>query len=402
MNVANLGNGTILTTYVDQDAPHSFPSNLPGFTDFTTSGQLFVANAAPQSQIIDGQLVIDPTPQINVTDSAGGNFFATGNNADVLNITNLSTNVDKVWGSGTGETISLTGVFVASGTDGNASGHSTIIGGSDSVTHFHNTLWGGAGSDVLWGGGLSAIHAGNGAAQTLNGGRWANAADTLYTASGNDTVNTWNGNDVIYGWNNDGTGTHWQDGKNTINTGSGSDTIYSGQNTNIYGVGIGDTQHSGRGVTEVYGATVGGASSTIVTGQNDFYIGLDAGNASIQGGTGRLFVWNGSGSDTIKLGSGSDTINLTNTGSSSIVGGTGQDTVNYWSSASNATVLGGSNTTVNVVDQAASISGVTHNDGTTTFTFGSGSSAHSLTVDNKVHITWGHAADLTSFKDFKG
>ncbi|MCW2274519.1 hypothetical protein GJ654_15025 [Rhodoblastus acidophilus] len=390
-----------MTTYVDQGLPHTFDASTVGFSNFTTSGQLLIADAQPSVDLINGEVVVG-TPTINVTDSAGGNFFVTGANVNGENLTiaNLGSALDNVWGSGAGETITLAqGPFVASGTGENASGHSTIIGGTDSVTHYANTLWGGNGSDVLWGGGLSAVHAGNGANQVLNGGQWSTSADTLYTASGNDVVNTWNGNDVIYGWNNDGTGQHWTDGNNTIFTGSGSDTIYSGAHTDIYGVAVGDTLHSGTGVTEVVGATVAGAMSNIVAGENNMYIGLGMGNASIEGGTGKLFVWNGEGSDTIKLGSADDVVNLTNTGSSSILGAAGNDTVNYWSSESNATVLAGTSTgtTVNIVDQGKAITGVTHNDGTTTFTFGN----HSLTVDQNVHLTWGQAADLSDFNTFK-
>jgi hypothetical protein len=395
LNVANLGTGTIQTTYVDKDPPHTFPSNLPGFTAFQSSGQLFIADA-PTPINPDGTL--GDTPQINVTDYAGGNYFATGVNPDILNITNLSSNVDLVWGSGSGETIILDGTFVASGTGGNASGHSTIIGGQDSLNYHQNTLWGGAGSDELWGGGRSVVHAGNGE-QTINAGQWATAADTVYTAAGHDTVNTWNGNDLIYGYNTDGQGNLYTDGYNTIYTGSGSDTIYAGQHTEIYGVSVGDTAHSGTGVTEIFGATVSGATTSIVAGENNMYIGLDAGNASIEGGTGKLFIWNGSGSDTIKLGAGDDIVNLANTGSSSIYGASGNDTVNYVSDKSNATVLGGG--TVNIVDQTTAITGTDNKDGTTTYTFGSGSSAHTLTVDGNVQITWGKAADTSSFDTWK-
>ena len=389
LHVSGLGAGTILTTYVDTGWPHVFNASTTGFSNFTTSGQLLIADALG----LGGGL-----PSIFVTDSAGGNVFATGIHPDKLTINNLSMLRDTVYGSGTGEQIYLgLGSFLAGA---GATGASTIVAGTDSASHFHNELWGGqsGATNELWGGGLTEIFANN-ATATLNAGRWSTSADTIHTGAGHDTVNTWNGNDLIYGYNVDSNGGRWADGSNTIFTGSGSDTIFAGTNSAIYGVN--DTVHPGTGVTEIFGSDQASAHDTIVAYMNDMYIGGGdggwKGSMSIEGGSGRLFVWNGAGNETIKLGSGTDTINLVNTGSSSIVGGTGFDTINYWSSQSDATIIGGAHTTLNLVDTTLPGAGTSNADGTTTYNFG----AHTLTVGGQVSIVSGQAADLTSFAQFK-
>jgi len=430
LHFSNLSNAsTILTTFVDSAGPHVFNASTIGLSNFTTSGQLLIAD------------IFDPAGDnaLAVTDSAGGNYFVTGTFADQVTIDNLGSATDYVFGNGTGEAITLgQGSFVAyagagassihggsgagqylfADTTGSASAADTLVagagagqvldasyskgsnvlwGGSDSVSMVHNMLFGGDGSDVMWGGGLSLMKAGRGD-EYLHAGLWSNSADTLYASEGNDTLATWEGNDLIIGYNTDPLlGGRFTEGHNTIWTGSGNDTILAGKYSNISGVAIGDTEHTGTGKTFIWGSDDSGAQDTITAGMNDMYIGLNQGNTTINGGSGRLFAYNGYGADTINLGSGNDTILLTNIGSSSITGGTGNDTIYYWQN-SNATIHGGANTTVDLVDVGAYTT--SNANGVTTYTFSA--TGKTLTVDHaSVSTISGGSVAFTSYDQFK-
>jgi len=351
LNLANLGSAHILTTFVDSGAPHSFNSSTSGYSNFTSSGQLLIAD------VLDSRGVGNNS--VSVTDSAGGNYFAMGTFADTLYVDNQSANVDTIFG------------------DANGSGSAAA-----------ETIEMGAGDFKVYAGDNSSVMAGSGAA-------------TVYTGVGHDTVTLTSGDDVVYGWNNDGSGNRGVGGYNTINLGSGNSTVYLGQHSDVEGAGT-----SG-GVTRVFGAfdasgsgAVSTAADTIVANANDMYITLGMGSASVTGGSGRMFLYNGTGKETISLGSGNSTIDLINSGDSSITGGTGYETINFWVDKGDATIHGGAHTTVNVVDVVSGVGGnsavVTNADGTTTYNF----KTTSLTVDSSVTLTYSNAATTSDFNTF--
>jgi len=132
----------------------------------------------------------------------------------------------------------------------------TLYGGAGNdllaVSHGNNvlhgtvgfdTLQGGDGLDTLYGGGHSELHAGSGG-NFLYGGYSSTAMDTLYGGAGNDTLAVYQGNNQLHAFG----------GNDTLSSGTGNDTLFgsTGDDTFVIGGQLGhDTIIGGGGLDKI-------------------------------------------------------------------------------------------------------------------------------------------------------
>ena len=338
---AKLSTGLVIGSETGTDKISNF-SKLIGSTGNDTISGNSNANTLDGS---DGDDVIDGVGGVNtliagdgvdtlIARSGADTYDGSGDGADTVDYSNLTTAIDIVLNSDGNTTEStyghiLTEVENIIGTTSN----DAITGDSVNV----NIIDGFDGDDTLKGG--------------------MNSADILYGGTGNDTFLASSGGDSIYG----GTGTDTLDYSSIIGTAGVSlnlseNTIYNDGFASvnahvekieiIQGSSSNDTLH-GSGLAETF---YGNAGNDILNGDggSDTLYGV-AGNNTIDGGLGEDTLYAGTGNDKLIGGAGADTLDARDNGGDNTFigglgndkyyGGTGIDTLDYTTSESAITVL---------------------------------------------------------------
>lgn len=190
----------------------------------------------------------------------------------------------------------------------------------------NDVLQGGAGNDQLIGGSGADDLQGDAGADVLRGGEGADrmdggAGDDLLNGGvGDDSLDGGQGNDTLEGSTGDDILTDGQ-GDNVMDGGSGNDMLTGGTGIDLLTGGSGDDVLSGAGARDVL---KGGT-----------------GNDTLNGGDDKDKLYGGSGNDVINGGSGSDYINASK-GDDTIDAGQGRDKILL--GAGNDVVLGGADT----------------------------------------------------------
>jgi Ca2+-binding RTX toxin-like protein len=292
--------------------------------------------------------------------------------------------VKLIW-SGAGDTINGGGGQETIGGVQN----DTIIGGTgsefiDGSAGQQVIVGGTAGQETIWGGVGDTVYGGGDAAVTIGGGQY----DTIIGGTGTERIDGWLGHQLIIGGT---TGDEMLIGArtDTIQGGSGGNEFIdvtagyqqitggTGGNETIWG-GPGDTINGGGGAN----VTIGGvAFDTITGGSGTEFIDGSLGNQLITAGSGNETIWGGAG-DTITAGAGKALIGL-GAGPEFIgaptVGG-GADTVTGFNLGAGDRILVPNATTATV---NALLASATTANGSTTLTFGNGST---LTLAGIAHI----------------
>lgn len=170
-------------------------------------------------------------------------------------------------------------------------GSDTIVGDSVGRTDHEgrDTLFGGAGDDVLAVGGwrdedgdgvltIGELYTDGTFHETAYSG---SGADRVYGADGNDTLGGGFGSDALWGFD-------------------GNDTIYGGLNSDE---GSDDTIHGGAGDDQVFAA---GGEDSITGGDGDDTLFAGGGDDVARGGAGNDEIYGGAGDDTLYGGDGAD------------------------------------------------------------------------------------------------
>ena len=290
--------------------------------------------------------------------------------------------------SGTGHSTLAGGesqLFVGSGGDTlygglSAGAHDTLTAGTGdnllSVKYGANvlranegldTLRGGSGHDTLYGGGSTALYAGSGG-DTLYGGLSAGAHDTLASGAGNDLLSVTQGNNVLFGGA----------GFDTLQGGSGHDTLYGGGQSAMFAGSGGDTLYGGLGSS---------AHDTLTGGAGNDLLSVTQGNNSLYASGGMDTLYAGSGQDTLYAGS----------GDAKMYGSSGDTTFMVSGTTGNDTIIGGTGTSSVIIGGHSSTDAQykDNGDGSTTITFGAGSS-QSVTLSGI--DTLHYSGDNTDYK----
>ncbi len=304
------------------------------FTEIETQGN---TAAAPYELTKSGELFLfagSAGATAYVSDSRGGNILADPGNIDYLGplhgvrgdtliggASSMSLTVDKgnnvlIAGTGANTLIGGTGndtmygggdssLVAGSGNDVLRGGlllgaHDTLFGGAgkdvlrsvvgDSsmvAGTGHNTLYGGSGSDTLVGGGHTVIHAGTGNETIYADSSDAAARDTVYSGSGSDLMYGGAGNTVFRAGA----------GLNTIIGAGGNDTMYGGAHTSM---------EAGTGNATLHGGYVATAETTMVGGSGNDLMGALLGKNEFYTGSGNDTIWTGAGHDTVYAGATGD------------------------------------------------------------------------------------------------
>lgn len=282
-------------------------------------------------------------------------------------------------------------------------GNDTLIGDShDGTTDYgtassdvgSNTIYGGAGNDVIAIGGYD-----------LDGADFA-AGAAITTATGSEGGQAFGGagNDFILGTDSGHDVVGMGEGEDTVLLGTGNSTVYAGATDadadvvtveaastgdNLIYTGAGDDTVTGAGGDDTIGAGAGGDSVVAGAGNDVVYAG--AGDDEVAAGTGNDEVYGGDGDDTIDGDTGADTI----------YGGAGDDEVSLGGTdgAADLFVFSAGNDTVSEFETGTdqidvSALGITNFDDAVIST-GSGTTV--ITFDADTSITYNGAFDIDDF-----
>jgi hypothetical protein len=338
-------------------------------------------------------------------------LFAAGSGGNFINMNNTTASDTILAGDGNNSVIAGNGhevIYLGSGnsTLGASQGFNTIYGysslpsdGGQDVYQLqggHNTLFGGDGASTINAfAGNNVINTGNGADSINLYGSLSPGASIYSSSSDVDSINLGSGADTV----NAGPGT------GTINAGTGNDTIELG-NGGTWTV-IADTTAASSGSTDIFqidqSPLAGGINSiTGGTAKDDFNV--FGGSNSITGGSNyNQFNVTTANAQTLVGGSGYNLFDIgvdggTSTANDTIIGGSTANEINVNAVSGNISIDGGSSA-INLVDfkqfSAADLTSgqpAANSTAPFTYTFGSGASQLSVTVNNPSDtiIKFGH------------
>jgi len=263
----------------------------------------------PQSVLVIGSAAADGD---TISLTGAGTVIGGGGNDSIFGVSQGTGAISVVTGSGNDTITVLTGNGSITAGDGN---DNIVLQGEGSVTG-SGVVDAGGGNDTIRVGGAVTVNAGGGN-DSIDVFQPANAyvdvgagSDTVFVSGGNATiVNQIGGSTTLQLDFNTGDVRFVGAGNDTITLGSGNDTIIEAGSATVRGgtghstiqAGSGDFHFTG--VSGIDSVTAGSGSATMIAGTGNTLFTAGSGSTSMRGGGGNVTMVGGSGNETMVAGS---------------------------------------------------------------------------------------------------